>query len=183
MKENTSSPREGRIPKFIPTGNGPDVRREARIRTLCGAIHNELRPVYYVTPGGLKWAASTDAVRMLAEMAREAAASSVRDSLIVFAQAFQDVPQSVKVMKIGEEFGEACEAYIGLHGLNPRKGKTHSRDDVADELADVAITALVAMVDYTADPVQHLANHASKKAARLEDALTSGPLSEKPNDG
>lgn len=70
---------------------------------------------------------------------------------------------SCRVLKIGEEIGEAQEvlaalpvaygravsAYIGMVGQNPRKGVTHTPDDLCMELADVAITALCAMAHFT----------------------------------
>lgn len=56
---------------------------------------------------------------------------------------------SMRVLKIGEELGEAVEAYIGMTGQNPRKGITHSQSDLLFELADVAITALAAMQHFT----------------------------------
>lgn len=52
---------------------------------------------------------------------------------------------AMRVMKIGEEYGEAVQAYIGMTGQNPRKGITHTKDDLCNELADVAITALCAI--------------------------------------
>src|SRR3954470_20273329 len=56
-----------------------------------------------------------------------------------------------RVAKIAEEHGEAVAALIGLTGQNPRKGVTHSREQLIDELLDVAITALGA--------VEHLTDH------------------------
>lgn len=56
-----------------------------------------------------------------------------------------------RVVKVAEECGEVAEAVIGLTGQNPRKGKTHSIDDVKAELADVAITALCAIQHITKD--------------------------------
>jgi NTP pyrophosphatase (non-canonical NTP hydrolase) len=56
-----------------------------------------------------------------------------------------DVPVEVRILKLTEEVGEAAEAFIGVHGLNARKGVCHSREDLLDELADVIITAAVAM--------------------------------------
>lgn len=56
---------------------------------------------------------------------------------------------SMRVMKIGEEFGEAIAAYIGMTGQNPRKGVTHTLDDLLGELSDVAITALAAIQHFT----------------------------------
>lgn len=50
-----------------------------------------------------------------------------------------------RVSKVGEENGEVVAALIGATGQNPRKGVTHTTDDVAKELLDVAVTALAAV--------------------------------------
>lgn len=49
-----------------------------------------------------------------------------------------------RLAKIGEEYGEVIAAYIGVTSQNPRKGMTHTMDDVRRELFDVALTALCA---------------------------------------
>jgi hypothetical protein len=46
------------------------------------------------------------------------------------------------VGKLMEETGEVGQALGGYTGENPRKGVTHSREDLMGELLDVAITAL-----------------------------------------
>jgi NTP pyrophosphatase (non-canonical NTP hydrolase) len=51
----------------------------------------------------------------------------------------------LRILKVMEEAGEVAQAVIGAAGQNPRKGRTHSVDDVASELVDVAVTALVAL--------------------------------------
>ena len=56
-----------------------------------------------------------------------------------------DVPVEVRILKLTEEVGEAAEALIGMRGLNVRKGVCRTREDLLDELADVIITAAVAM--------------------------------------
>lgn len=56
---------------------------------------------------------------------------------------------SMRVLKLVEEAGEAAAAYIGMVGQNPRKGVTHTQDELLKELADVAITALCAMQHFT----------------------------------
>jgi NTP pyrophosphatase (non-canonical NTP hydrolase) len=56
---------------------------------------------------------------------------------------------SMRVLKLVEEAGEAAAAYIGMVGQNPRKGVTHTMDDLTRELADVAITALCAIQHFT----------------------------------
>jgi NTP pyrophosphatase (non-canonical NTP hydrolase) len=49
-----------------------------------------------------------------------------------------------RLAKIAEETGEVIEAFVGATGQNPRKGVTHTLDDVLKELLDVAVTALAA---------------------------------------
>ncbi|WP_327415367.1 MazG-like family protein [Streptomyces sp. NBC_01233] len=56
----------------------------------------------------------------------------------------------MRVLKIGEEFGEVSEALHGVYSANPRKGASHSWEDVRKELVDVAVTTLVALA--TLDP-------------------------------
>ncbi|MEU6771546.1 MazG-like family protein [Streptomyces sp. NPDC046759] len=51
----------------------------------------------------------------------------------------------LRILKLSEEVGEVAEAVIGATGQNPRKGVTHTWEDVQGELCDVAITALVAL--------------------------------------
>ncbi|MER6521799.1 MazG-like family protein [Streptomyces sp. NPDC001553] len=52
---------------------------------------------------------------------------------------------TLQVLKIGEEFGEAAQAVIGVQGTNPRKGTSHSWDDVQAEVADTALVTLARM--------------------------------------
>jgi NTP pyrophosphatase (non-canonical NTP hydrolase) len=56
-----------------------------------------------------------------------------------------DLDEQTLILKLSEEVGEVAEAYIGTHGLNPRKGVCHTREDILAELADVIVTAAVAM--------------------------------------
>lgn len=79
--------------------------------------------------------------------------------------------ETLRILKIGEEFGEAAEAWIGYLGQNPRKGVTHSREDVIGELADVAVTALVAIESLGADASGELAN----KLRSIVDRLRLSP--------
>jgi NTP pyrophosphatase (non-canonical NTP hydrolase) len=65
-----------------------------------------------------------------------------------------DVPVEIRLLKLTEEVGEAAEALIGMRGLNSRKGTCRSRDDLLDELADVIITAAVAMSGIAGDADQ-----------------------------
>lgn len=47
-----------------------------------------------------------------------------------------------RIGKLMEETGETAQALGGYTGENPRKGLTHTREDVMKELLDVAVTAL-----------------------------------------
>lgn len=75
-----------------------------------------------------------------------------------------------RVLKVGEEFGEVVEALHGVLGLNPRKGFTHSWDDVRDELVDVAVSALVALETIAGDPEGEFAARLGELVARLPAA-------------
>lgn len=59
---------------------------------------------------------------------------------------------SMQMLKLAEEVGEVSQAWIGYTGQNPRKGQTHTIDDVLSELADVAITAMVGIARLGRDP-------------------------------
>ncbi|MGW5557808.1 MazG-like family protein [Micromonospora sp. NPDC003944] len=72
-----------------------------------------------------------------------------------------------RILKLTEEAGEASAAWIGLLGQNPRKGVTHTREDVAAELADVAFTALVAIESLGLDAQATLDACAAKVRSRL----------------
>ncbi|MDP4501024.1 MazG-like family protein [Nonomuraea turcica] len=81
----------------------------------------------------------------------------------------------LRLLKLAEETGEVAAAYIGMVGQNPRKGVTHTVEDVADELCDVTVTALVALATITGDANTARAaldRHIAKRAPRLA-ALTS----------
>lgn len=81
-----------------------------------------------------------------------------------------DLDSSMRIMKIGEEYGETVAAYIGMTGQNPRKGVTHSQGDVLAELSDVVITALCAIQHFTQDGDVTRAVLASKVASIMDRA-------------
>jgi hypothetical protein len=77
---------------------------------------------------------------------------------------------AVRVMKIAEETGEAVTAYLGLTGENPRKAVTADPDDVAAELCDVVLAALVALATITGGTPQAesaLHRHVAARTIRL----------------
>ena len=78
-----------------------------------------------------------------------------------------------RMLKLVEEAGEAASAWIGFTGSNPRKGVTHTSADVAAELADVALTAMIAIESLGMDHQSTLRECALKITNRL--ALDTAP--------
>jgi hypothetical protein len=77
----------------------------------------------------------------------------------------------LQVLKIGEEFGEAAQALIGVTGVNPRKGTSHTWDDVTAEICDVIVTSMVALHRLgVPDPAAVFAEHLRGIAARTPAA-------------
>jgi NTP pyrophosphatase (non-canonical NTP hydrolase) len=57
-----------------------------------------------------------------------------------------------RVAKVNEEAGEAIEAMIAWTGQNPRKPqRDEARGELLDELADVALTAILGMQHFVKD--------------------------------
>ncbi|MEW1616538.1 MULTISPECIES: MazG-like family protein [unclassified Streptomyces] len=54
-----------------------------------------------------------------------------------------------RVLKISEEVGEVAEAMHGATGANPRKGASHTWDDVHKELCDVIVSSMIALATCT----------------------------------
>ncbi|MFJ5304114.1 MazG-like family protein [Streptomyces sp. NPDC088350] len=72
----------------------------------------------------------------------------------------------LRVLKLSEEVGEVAQAVIGATGQNPRKGVTHTWDDVQAELCDVVITALVALRTLTPDTQEVFTRHLARVMER-----------------
>lgn len=62
-----------------------------------------------------------------------------------------DEELTLRILKLSEEVGEVAQAVIGMRGQNPRKGVTHTAHDLAGELCDVIVTAMVALTTLTGD--------------------------------
>jgi hypothetical protein len=84
-----------------------------------------------------------------------------------------------RVMKLAEETGEAVAAYIGMTGQNPRKGRCAAAGDLASELCDVIVTAMVALATIAgpdaADAEAVLQAHLSARFARLIARIGAPP--------
>ncbi len=85
-----------------------------------------------------------------------------------------DAEITMRVLKVAEEAGEAAAAWIGATGQNPRKGVTHTRADVAAELADVVLAALVAVASLGIDPATALSDKAAAVSARIQHVTEHG---------
>ncbi|EDY60475.1 MULTISPECIES: MazG-like family protein [Streptomyces] len=72
----------------------------------------------------------------------------------------------LRMLKLSEEVGEVSEAVIGALGQNPRKGVSHTWEDVQGELCDVVITALVALRTLTPDTRGVFHRHLGRVAER-----------------
>jgi NTP pyrophosphatase (non-canonical NTP hydrolase) len=77
------------------------------------------------------------------------------DTLARWLEQSTDLPREtgtlLQILKITEEAGEVAEAVIGASGQNPRKGFSHTWDDVQNELCDVIVTAMIALTRVTPD--------------------------------
>jgi NTP pyrophosphatase (non-canonical NTP hydrolase) len=78
----------------------------------------------------------------------------------------REVKLLLQVLKITEEAGEAAEALQGVLGANPRKGHSHTEEDVASELCDVVLTAMVALSALTPDAAAVFRRHLARVAGR-----------------
>lgn len=73
----------------------------------------------------------------------------------------------LRVLKISEELGEVSEAVHGALSANPRKGASHTWDDVRMELCDVLVTSMVALATLTDDPAKELDARLERLVGRL----------------
>lgn len=77
-----------------------------------------------------------------------------------------DTEKLLRIMKLTEETGEVTQAVIGTLGQNPRKGVTHTWDDVRAELCDVMLTAMVALATIDTHPQHTFETHLARVAHR-----------------
>lgn len=81
----------------------------------------------------------------------------------------------LRVLKLSEEVGETAQAVIGALGQNPRKGVSHSWQQVEAELCDVIITAMVALSTLNPEARGVFAQHLDAVVSRsLASAAPSG---------
>lgn len=85
-----------------------------------------------------------------------------RDQIIARSPLTGDAALLGQALKVQEEAGEMAEAMLGVLGQNPRKGFSHTRDDLLKEIIDVILTAAVLAVSIEGGPAF---------AARLDERL------------
>ncbi len=73
----------------------------------------------------------------------------------------------LRLLKLSEEVGEVAQAVIGAVGQNPRKGVSHTWEDVQAELCDVILTAMVALRTLTPEAEAVFEEHVGKVAGRM----------------
>jgi hypothetical protein len=84
-----------------------------------------------------------------------------------------------RVMKLTEETGEAVAAYLGMTGQNPRKGTCATTADLASELCDVIVTAMIALATITGtadDAEANLHAHLAARFTHLLARIGHGPV-------
>lgn len=72
----------------------------------------------------------------------------------------------LQLLKIQEEAGEVAEAVIGAMGQNPRKGHSHTWEDVESEVCDVIVTGMVALTRMNPEAPTVFARHMQHIATR-----------------
>ncbi|WP_190108476.1 MazG-like family protein [Streptomyces cinnamoneus] len=87
----------------------------------------------------------------------------------------QDMTLLLRLAKMQEELGELSQALIGAKGWNPRKGISHTQEDVLKETCDVILTAMVTLVTLTDDPGQAFDEHLDHIERRWKDHLRAEP--------
>ncbi|MFK0292095.1 MazG-like family protein [Streptomyces sp. NPDC090442] len=75
----------------------------------------------------------------------------------------------LRFLKLSEEAGEVAQAVIGATGQNPRKGHSHTWDDVQAELCDVIVTAMVALRTLTPEARRVFEAHLRRIAGQVPD--------------
>ncbi|OPC76647.1 hypothetical protein B4N89_44975 [Embleya scabrispora] len=86
-----------------------------------------------------------------------------------------------RLLKVNEELGELVQAYLGVIGANPRKGVTHTQEDLVSEACDVATTALVLLATVSPDPegalrrsIERVVRRALSEVAEIPDGTDAG---------
>ncbi|WP_231905056.1 MULTISPECIES: MazG-like family protein [Streptomycetaceae] len=91
-----------------------------------------------------------------------------------------EVARLLRVLKITEEAGEVAEAVHGVTGGNPRKGRSHTWEDVQAELCDVIVTSMVALRTITpraAEVFEERLAYVAERSLGGQTPAGAGPVS------
>lgn len=91
-----------------------------------------------------------------------------------------ELARVLRVLKISEEAGEVAEAVHGVTGANPRKGRSHTWEDVQSELCDVIVTSMVALRTLTPDAAEVFARRLDHVAGRSLGSRGDGSQKSRP---
>lgn len=94
--------------------------------------------------------------------------SEYLDYVIRVQKYFERFGDADRIIKVQEEAGEVAEAYLRWTQKNLWKTQVPA-SEIAHELADVVLTALVAMVHFGFDPNDMLTQQQSKTEERIRD--------------
>ncbi|AZM47391.1 hypothetical protein DMB38_17735 [Streptomyces sp. WAC 06738] len=73
----------------------------------------------------------------------------------------------LRILEVGEAYGEVAASVHGLMGADPRKGKTHTIDDVCAALCEVIVTSMVALASISGDASEVFAARLREGARRF----------------
>jgi hypothetical protein len=76
---------------------------------------------------------------------------------------------ALRSVDLGATCGRLAQAVIGETGQNPRKGRTHTVDDVIDALAEVVIAAVMLLPALGVDPEETIRESVARIDARLDE--------------
>lgn len=87
-----------------------------------------------------------------------------------------DSTRLLRLLKLQEEVGEVAQAAIGATGANPRKGTTHTWEDVQHEVCDVILSGMAVLLTLTPDAEKVFQERLEIAAAR--SLTTGGPAAQ-----
>jgi len=90
--------------------------------------------------------------------------------LLAFLKEDPGKPEEARIFKVGEEVGEVVEAYLSYRNWNSRKANGAPAWEVCMELADVAMTAMLAITVMGYGPDQVMQAQMEKTLKRMEEA-------------
>lgn len=78
---------------------------------------------------------------------------------LVWTDGFREEPVSKLMLKVGQDFGAACQAVIGVRAYNPRKGASHTMGDLVSCLGAVIRSAMAVLDAVETEPERTMEAH------------------------